>query len=45
MDHIVKEPEKLFDLCDQDRKGYLIPRDLQTVCPQLDDEVIIFLYT
>ncbi|EJW76493.1 hypothetical protein WUBG_12599 [Wuchereria bancrofti] len=45
MDYIVTEPEKLFDSCDQDRKGYLMPRDLQTVCPQLDEEEINFIFT
>uniref|UniRef100_A0A0R3S720 EF-hand domain-containing protein n=1 Tax=Elaeophora elaphi TaxID=1147741 RepID=A0A0R3S720_9BILA len=45
MDNIVIEPEKLFDSCDQDRKGYLIPCDLQAVCPQLDDEEINFIFT
>lgn len=33
------ETEKLFDLCDQDKKGYLVSRDLKAVCPQLDDDV------
>ncbi|VDO32584.1 unnamed protein product [Onchocerca flexuosa] len=45
MDDIVIDPEKLFDSCDQGRKGYLIPRDLQTVCPELNDDEVDFIFT
>ncbi|EFO22107.1 hypothetical protein LOAG_06380 [Loa loa] len=47
MDHIMMQSKKLFDPCDQDIKikGYLITRDLQTICPQLDDEEINFIFT
>uniref|UniRef100_A0A915PGS5 EF-hand domain-containing protein n=1 Tax=Setaria digitata TaxID=48799 RepID=A0A915PGS5_9BILA len=45
MAQIVVEPEMLFDSCDLDRKGYLIPYDLKAVCPQLDDDEINFIFT
>ncbi|VDK87539.1 unnamed protein product [Onchocerca ochengi] len=44
MDDIVIDPEKLFDSCDQGKKGYLIPRDLQTVCPELNDDEVNFIF-
>lgn len=33
------ETERMFELCDQENKGYLTPDNLKAVCPQLDDQV------
>ncbi|GMR35478.1 hypothetical protein PMAYCL1PPCAC_05673, partial [Pristionchus mayeri] len=34
----------LFALCDRDNKGYLTEADLKTVCPQLEDSDIAFIF-
>ncbi|GMT35265.1 hypothetical protein PFISCL1PPCAC_26562, partial [Pristionchus fissidentatus] len=34
----------LFALCDRDNKGFLTEADLKTVCPQLDDNDIAFIF-
>ncbi|CAL2049675.1 CBN-TAG-312 protein [Caenorhabditis brenneri] len=36
--------ENLFARCDTESKGYLVMDDLRTVCPQLDDDDLHFIF-
>lgn len=36
---------RLFELCDEDKKGYLTKNDLKKACPQLTDNEITFIFS
>ena len=36
---------ELFDQCDKGQKGYLTKEDLHTVCPQLSDDEVAFIFS
>lgn len=36
---------ELFDQCDRGQKGYLTKEDLHKVCPQLNDDEIVFIFS
>ncbi|VDD86020.1 unnamed protein product [Enterobius vermicularis] len=44
MEHCVSETEKLFELCDREKKGYLVVDDLIQSCPQLSHAEIDFVF-
>uniref|UniRef100_A0A1I7X9K3 EF-hand domain-containing protein n=1 Tax=Heterorhabditis bacteriophora TaxID=37862 RepID=A0A1I7X9K3_HETBA len=38
------EVERFFSICDRGGKGYLVKEDLKVICPQLDDNDIVFIF-